>query len=263
MRKVRRVGIVIGGGLGFDAFGGEDGGEEAVEVGVEDFLFEGFGDVRAVDFGELSGEATAWGVAAVEDAVWAEGGDGGFGDAGGGVAAGEIGVEVGLVLDGAQAEAPVAAGVATDEGDGGEALGEGNEVVWGGFARVVAAGFDPGVLEDEGFQLGSADDEGIERGVVAAAGDPEFDSDHRAVGDAAFEFGEAGVDVLCAEVNEAEEAVREGGEGAQDIVVLLDELLGGGVLQEAEAHVDAEAFDADAVGVTEEMGGALFRGEAG
>ena len=151
VRKERRVGIEMGGGLGFDAFGGEDGGEEAVEIGVEDFLFDGFGEVGAMDFGELAREAAAWGVAAVEDAVGAEGGDGGFGDAGGGVAACEVGVEIGLVLDGAQAEAPVASGVSADEGDGGEALGKGNEVVGGGFAGVVAAGFDPGVLEDEGF----------------------------------------------------------------------------------------------------------------
>lgn len=86
--------------LGADAFGGEDGGEEAVEVGVEDLLFDGGWEVGAVDFGELAGEAAAGGIAAVEDAVGAEGGDGGFGEAGGGIAAGEVGIEIRLVLDG-------------------------------------------------------------------------------------------------------------------------------------------------------------------
>ena len=225
-------------------------------------MFDGGWEVGAVDFGELAGEAATGGIAAVEDAVGAEGGDGGFGEAGGGIAAGEVGIEIRLVLDGSQAEVPVAAGVAADEGDVGEMLGEGDEVIGGGFAGVVAAGFDPGVLEDDGFQLGGASDQGVQAWVIAAAGDPEFDADHGAVGDAALELGVAGIKMFAAQINKAKEAVGKGGASSQDVVVLLDELFCGGVLQKAQAHINAEAFDAHAVRVANEVGGPLFGGEA-
>lgn len=109
---------------------------------------------------------------------------------------------------------PVAAGVAADEGDFWEMLGEGDKIIGGGLAGVVAAGFEPGVLEDDSFQCGGAGNQGVQAWVIATAGDPEFDADHGAVGDAALELGVAGIKMFATQINKAEEAVGEGREGA-------------------------------------------------
>src|SRR5690606_34994650 len=77
--------------------------------------------------------------------------------------------------------------------------------------------------------------------------------------DAALQFGKGGLDVLRAEVDEAEEAVRVFREDSQDLVVLLAELLRRRIEGPAHPHVDAEALDAHAVGDGEEVSGALLR----
>ena len=79
-------------------------------------------------------------------------------------------------------------------------------------------------------------------------GDPEFDADHRAVGDAAVDFVEAFARVLGVHVDEAERAVGIAADGGEDLVVLLAEVVGRRVVRPLHAHVHAEPADAHAVG---------------
>ncbi len=131
-----------------------------------------------------------------------------------------------------------------------------------GFAGVVAHDLEPGVLEDDRLQFVRAADEGVEFRFVAVAGDPKFDADHRTVGDAAIEFGEAFRGIFPAEVNEPEKAVRPLGQHGEHLVVLFAKICRRRVLAPGVAHIEAEAFDTHAVGGAQELFDPLFRAQA-
>ena len=100
---------------------------------------------------------------------------------------------------------------------------------------------------------------GSSSGASARAGDPELDADHRAVADAAVDLGQARLDVLRVDVDEAERPVVPVAQGLEHLVVLLAELVGRRVVGPVHAHVDAEPGDPHAVGVLDELGHALVR----
>ncbi len=130
------------------------------------------GNIGTVDFGELRGETATGGVAAVEDAVGAEFAHCHFDKTGGGIGAGDADADIFVGTDGRDTEFPVAAGVTADEGDVGETGGKSGDVIGGGFASWVACGFIPGVLKDDGFELGGPFDDRVDGWIGATLCDP-------------------------------------------------------------------------------------------
>ena len=90
---------------------------------------------------------------------------------------------------------------------------------------IVAAGLDPGVLEDDRLQLGGAADQRVGFGTVAPRRDPELQTDHRPVADAAIDLAKAGLDVLRTDVDEPEGAVMPVAERLEHLVVLPPQLV--------------------------------------
>lgn len=202
------------------------------------------GNIGSEDFGELGGKTASGSVATVEDAFGAEFAHGHFDKSGGGVGASDADADIFVSADGGDAEFPVAAGVATDERHLGETSSEYGDVFGGGFAGFIACGFIPGVLKDDGLEFGSTFDDGVDGGVSTALGDPQFHTEHGAVGDAAFEFVEAGLYMFGVEIHKAEEAVGEGFDRFEHGVVLSAQIFGAGIGYEFQPHVNAVAFDA-------------------
>ena len=170
-----------------------------------------------------------------------------FDKTGGGVGAGDADADIFVSPDGWDAELPVATGVSADEGDFGKTASEGGDVVGGGFSFGITCGFIPGVLEDDGFEFCGSFDEGIDGGIGAALGDPQFDSQHGAVGDTALELFEAGLGVFGVEIDKTEEAIGKGGDRFEHFVILTAQIIRAGIGVEFESHIDAIAFDAVAV----------------
>ena len=175
------------------------------------------------------------------------------------VAAGQVHGDVLLRPDGPDALLPVAAGVAADDRRVRVPRRQRRQVHRRRFARQVAGGLDPGVLEDHGLQLGGPLHDRVELLGVGAAGHPELDADHRPVADAAVDLGEALRDVVRVDVHEAERPVVPVAEGLQHLVVLPAEVGGRRVVGPRHAHVDAQPGDAHAVGRLEEPGHPLLR----
>src|SRR5262249_21206198 len=141
-------------------------------------------------------------------------------------AAAEIGADIWEGANRTNALFPITAGVPADDPGVWMSFGKGNKIHRRRFAGQVASDFDPGVLEDDGFELGRALDEWIEIRVVCICGHPEFDADHRAIGDAAVDFVEAFARVLGIDVDESEGMVRMFFDRGEDFVILLAEVSG-------------------------------------
>ena len=109
------------------------------------------------------------------------------------------------------------------------------------------------MLEDDGFQFVRALDEGVQLGRVAMPRDPQFDADHRAVRDAAFEFSQAFLWIVTAQINEAEQAVGELRQHAEHLIILPAQVIRRRVLTPWVAHIEAAALDVHAVGGTQEL----------
>ena len=97
---------------------------------------------------------------------------------------------------------------------------QGGEIHRRRLAGLVAAGLDPGVLEDDRLQLGGAADQGVGLGTIAPRRGPELETDHRAVADAAIDLAKAGVDLLGTDVDEPERAMVPVAERLEHLVVL-------------------------------------------
>src|SRR5262249_42740944 len=77
--------------------------------------------------------------------------------------------------------------------------------------------------------------------------------DHRAIANAAVDLVEAHLNVIAADVDEAEETIGVAAEDTEDLVVLLAEACWRGADGIPHAHVDAEPLDAHPIGVGEDL----------
>ena len=179
-----------------------------------------------------------------------------------GIGAGELEQDVFLRPDGADAQLPVAAGVAADEAHVGKAFRERDDVHRGGLAGIVvaagqarrAADFQPRVDVDRGVELGGEADDRIVVGVVArdAARVPAavFDADARAALDPLFHLGAALVGETRIDRRDAGDAVLLGLEDRADSVVVprgRERVADGAADLEGDGALDAHALDVELV----------------
>ena len=130
-----------------------------------------------------------------------------------------------------------------------------------GFARQIAPDFEPGVLEDDGVQRGSALDDSVELRRARALRDPQLHAHHGTIAYAAVEFAQAEVQVIGIEIDEAECAVMPVAERLQHLIVLGAQGLGRRIVVERIAHVRAQPVDAHAIGQAHHLSH-LFVGRA-
>lgn len=128
------------------------------------------------------------------------------------------------------------------------ARGQLREILGRGFVRVVAADLEPGVLVNDGLQLGRAFHDGVEFGGGAGVADPQFRPDHWALGHTTVQFGERRLDMLGVEVDEAERAVGKPADGLQHLVVIPAEDLRRRIRGERHAQVNAQPVNPHPVG---------------
>jgi hypothetical protein len=150
--------------------------------------------------------------------------------------------------------------MAADDGDLGMAGGEHGEIHRSRLPWKLPGSFDPSVLKDDGFQFAGTADDGVDGGIGAAAGNPEFNADHGTTFDVTVDLVETGIDVVGRNVGEAENTIGGEAQTAEDVIVGFAQLVGGGVILPGFAEVNAEALDTHAIGEAEDFAHVLFGG---
>src|SRR5690349_546806 len=130
--------------------------------------------------------------------------------------------------------------MATDDRNRRMPAGELGEFHGSRFARLVAAGFDPGVLEDYRLQRRGALDDRIEFRHVGPAGNPELHAYHGPVAHAPVEFVEAGLRIIRIQIDESEGPVMPVTECLQDLIILLAQGFRTRIFRHWIPHVDAD-----------------------